>query len=58
MGENFFSKEDIMLLAQLLHAMKEVVEEMERAEKEGNYEKLNSAKKELLDLEGRIEQIL
>ncbi len=58
MREDFFGKEDIVLLAQLLHTMKEVVEAMESAAKEGDYEKLNFAKRELLDLQRRIAQLL
>ena len=51
-------REDVILLAQLLYAIKEIINLIERYEKNGEYEKLNSAKKELLELQKRAGQLL
>ena len=51
-------REDVTLLAQLLHTMKEVVNKMEKYEKKGDYEMINSAKKELLDLQRKVAQLI
>ena len=53
-----FGKEDLMLLAQLLHTMKESVEELEKYYKKKDVENVNAAKKEILDLQAKIDQIL
>jgi len=51
-------KEDVTLLAQLLHTMKEVVNAMEKYERKEDYEKMNSAKKELLNLQKKVTQLV
>ena len=51
-------KEDVTLLAQLLYTMKEVVARMEKYYKKKDVEKLNSAKKELLELQKRINEVI
>ena len=51
-------KEDATLLIQLLNTMKDLVSKLEEYEKKGNFEKLNKAKKELLDLQGRIDSLV
>ena len=53
-----FGKGDLMLLAQLLHTMKESVEELEKYYKKKDVENVNAAKKEILDLQAKIDQIL
>ena len=51
-------KEDVLLLAQLLHVMKDVAEKIEQFYKEKNFGKLDSAKKEMLSLQGRVNEVL
>jgi len=51
-------KEDVMLLSQLLYTMQEVVTHLEKAYKKGDDEKLLAAKREVLDLQRRINEIL
>jgi hypothetical protein len=51
-------KEEIAVLAQLLTAIKDAVEQMESAERERDAEKIASAKKEILNFQKKISEIL
>ncbi len=51
-------KEDVLLLAQLFHSMEEAVNKMEKYHAEQNYAKLEAAKREAMDLQLKIAQIL
>ena len=51
-------KGDIVVLAQLLTAMKDATERLEIAYKKKNMEELASAKKEILELESRIDKLV
>jgi uncharacterized protein YegL len=50
--------EDVMILAQLLTAMKDAVQKLEDAEKKKDAESLASAKKEILTFQGQIKEML
>lgn len=56
-GESF-GKEDVMLLAQLLHTMKEIAERIERYYTKKDGEKLEAAKLELLNLQKRVDELI
>ena len=51
-------REDVMLLAQLLDAMKEVTTELEKYYKKKDVEKFNSVKRELLELQRKVDNLL
>ena len=51
-------KGDIPILAHLLTSMKEAVEQLEDARKTKNLEKYDLAKRELIDFQKRIGEIL
>ncbi len=51
-------KEDIVILGQLLASMKDAVGELEKAQDEGDMEKLSSAKKEIMKFQKKIGEIL
>jgi len=51
-------KGDLMLLAQLLHTMKELVEKIEKYYEEGNSVRLESAKREMMKLQKKIGELL
>ena len=51
-------KEDVMLLAQLLHAMKEVADKISHYHKKKDVKNLLAAKRELLNLQRRVNEIL
>ena len=50
-------KEDVILLAQLLNAMKELSDKIELYHKNQSAEKLVSAKREFMNLQRKIEDI-
>jgi|TARA_Y100000310_G_C20531048_1_gene738462 hypothetical protein len=51
-------KEDVMLLAQLLHTMKELAEKMERYYENKDIVRLDAAKKEMLELQKRVSELI
>lgn len=51
-------REDILVLAQLLHAMREAAEQLEDALRKEDDPKVNSLKKEILVLQRQINGIL
>jgi len=51
-------KEDIAVLAHLLSAMKDAVSMLESAEKNNDLEKANLAKREILNLQKQLDQML
>ena len=51
-------KEDVMLLIQLLYTMQEMVEHLEEACKKKDNEKLMQAKKEIFELQRRINELV
>jgi len=51
-------KEDTMLLAQLLHTMKELSMKIEHYHKKKNAEKLESAKREFLFLQKKVGELV
>ena len=51
-------KEDITLIAQLLTGIKDAIERLEDAEKKKDLEKLNAAKREILNFQNQISNIL
>ncbi len=51
-------KEDVMLIAQLLTGIKDAIEKLEDAQKTKNLEKFNSAKKEILNFQSQINELL
>lgn len=48
-------RDDVTLLAQLVHSMEDSVNAMEKALKKGDFEGLEKAKKEVLDLQSKID---
>lgn len=50
-------KEDVVLLAQLVHAMKDVAREMEKAYEKKDSERLEKAKAELLKLQKEVDRL-
>lgn len=51
-------KEDITLVAQLLTGIKDAVGKLEEAEKKKDLERLNSAKKEILNFQAQINKLI
>ena len=51
-------KEDVVVLAQLLNAIKEAVEKLEKYYKKKDMENLQVAKKEILSLQKEIDNLL
>jgi|TARA_Y100000310_G_scaffold258024_1_gene266266 hypothetical protein len=51
-------KENLMLLAQLLHTMKELASKIEQYHKKGDAVKLESAKREFLLLQKRVGELV
>lgn len=51
-------KEDIQVLAQLLEAIKENVDELEDAQKKRNSEKIIAIRKEIMNFQKKIEEML
>lgn len=51
-------KEDIAIIAQLLATMKDVALELESAEKRKDFDSVNKAKKEILDLQKQVDKML
>jgi len=47
-------KEDIIAIAQLLSAIKELIPGLDRAQREGDNERMMQIKKEILSLQGTI----
>ena len=51
-------KEDITLIAQLLTAIKDALEKLEEAQKKKDIEKMNTAKKEILNFQNQIDKLI
>jgi hypothetical protein len=51
-------KEEVLLVAQLLAGIKDAIERMEDAWKRKDVENLNAAKKEILNFQKQIDEIL
>ena len=51
-------KEDVLLLAQLFHSMKNLARGLEKAQKAKNTAWISRSKKELLDLQKKVDKIL
>jgi len=51
-------KEDIIVLAQLLSSMKDAIAKIEKAQKEGDSEQIEFGKKQILDFQKKIDEIL
>lgn len=51
-------KEDIQTIAQILNAIDDSVEKLERAEREKNLEEFSKSKKEILKFQKKIAEIL
>ena len=51
-------KDDITLIAQLLTGIKDVIEKIEEAKKKKDVEKLNDAKKEILNFQNQIDKLI
>ena len=55
---DIMDKEDVTLLVQLLNAMEDVTKKIEEFYKKKNIVKLNSAKKEILNLQKKVAGVL
>jgi hypothetical protein len=51
-------KEDITLIAQLLTGIKDALEKLEEAQKKKDLEKVNIAKKEILNFQTQIDKLI
>ena len=51
-------KEEVMILAQLLTAMKDSLDELDRAERTGDRDKVLMVKKEILNFQKKIDETL
>jgi len=51
-------KEDATLVSQLLQTMEEATSQLEKAQKEKNLGNFNNVKKEILNLQKKIDQLL
>ena len=51
-------KEDVMLIAQLLTGIKDAIDHLEDAQKKKDLERLNAAKKEILNFQKQINELL
>ncbi len=51
-------KEDIVLLAQLLHAMREITDKLENYFEKKDFEGVKQAKRELNRLQGKVRDLL
>jgi len=51
-------KEDVVLLAQLIQTIKEATDKLEEYQKKKNVERFNAAKKEILELQKRVNELL
>jgi hypothetical protein len=51
-------KEDITLIAQLLTGIKDAIEKLQDAEKKKDLEKLNAAKKEIINFQAQIDKLI
>ena len=51
-------KEDITLIAQLLTGIKDAIERLQEAEKKKDIERLNAAKKEILNFQTKINNLI
>ena len=51
-------KEEVVVLAQLLTAMKDSVNELEKAYRENNKDRILMTKKELLNFQKKIDELL
>ena len=49
--------EDIMLLAQLLHAMRELADKLEKAFNDKDFENVTSIKRELYRLQNKVREL-
>lgn len=51
-------KEDISLLFQLLSSIRDAVNELEKAEKNKDFSRVNQAKKSILEFQSKVGEIL
>jgi len=51
-------KEDLIVLAQLLSAMKDNLDDLESAERSGDGEKIAIVKKEILEFQRKVDELL
>jgi len=51
-------KEDITLVAQLLSGIKDAIDKLQDAEKKKDIERLNAAKKEILNFQSQIDKLI
>jgi uncharacterized membrane protein (DUF106 family) len=51
-------KEDITLIAQLLTGIKDAIDKLQEYQKKKDLEKLNAAKKEILNFQSQIDKLL
>ena len=51
-------KEDVTLIAQLLTGIKDAIDKLQEAEKKKDLEKLNAAKKEIINFQGQIDRLI
>ncbi len=51
-------KEDIMVIAQLLTSIKDAIDRLDEAQRNKDVEKLNAAKKEILQFQKQISELL
>ena len=51
-------KEDITLIAQLLSGIKDAIAKLQDAQKRKDLEKLNAAKKEILNFQSQIDELI
>ena len=54
----FFGKEDAVLLVQLLNAMTELSEKLDKYKREKNIEKFESVKREIAGMQRRINELI
>jgi len=52
------NKQEVVLLLQLLHSMKDVGDRIEKSYEMNNFEELESAKKEMTSLQKKIDETL
>jgi len=51
-------KEDITLIAQLLSGIKDAIDKLQDAERKKDIERLNAAKKEILNFQSQIDKLI
>lgn len=51
-------REDVVLMVQILQAMKELTEKLEKNYKDKDVSGMNKTKKEIIQIQGRLKEIL